>query len=454
MRRHSFLLKLFLGNLLLAVLVLLLGALLRDALPWALLTGVLAAAGLAALIRHIWYAPLRQIARAAGQIASGSVGQKVRISGSGELAHLASAINQMRDSLSGHMELINTQRDDVQRVLANLGEGIIALDGEGRIALMNPASSELLGIQADSAIGSYLQSVVRVAGVVDLYNQACATRVPARRQIELERPGGRRHLEVQATRLEHDAPGGIVGLLVIRDIGDLVRAADMKAEFAANASHELRTPLATLRAAADSLADVGPGDEQALEKLRDILDRHLARLEAMTSDLLDLHVVESGKILLRTEVIGFEELAHWARANFAGPAQAKGVEFQVHVPEQAGSIRSDRKLLELILRNLLDNAIKFTSSGGSASCRIEPADGGMTLTVADTGCGIAPEDQHRVFQRFFQSDAARSGDSRTRGTGLGLAIVKHAAERLGGRIRLQSCTGQGTTVTLSLPQIK
>ena len=109
-------------------------------------------------------------------------------------------------------------------------------------------------------------------------------------------------------------------------------------------------------------------------------------------------------------------------------------------------------MIQLILQNLLDNAVKFTPPGGKVACRFEAVDDHVHIHVADTGCGIAPDIQDRVFERFFQADASRSGEPKVRGTGLGLAIVKHAAERLGASVKLQSAPGEGTTVTVAVPR--
>lgn len=201
----------------------------------------------------------------------------------------------------------------------------------------------------------------------------------------------------------------------------------------------------------DSLSAADPGDSDEVRKLSAVLDRHVSRLEGMTNDLLDLHMVESAKVALRLQDIALGDLAEWVRAQFAATAQEKGLTLEVAADQRDNRLRSDRKLLELILRNLLDNAIKFTPAGGRVECRFETAEQAVTLRVSDTGCGIRPQDQPRVFERFFQGEASRTGDSRVRGTGLGLAIVKHAAERLAARIELQSEPGKGTVVTVVLP---
>jgi signal transduction histidine kinase len=257
-------------------------------------------------------------------------------------------------------------------------------------------------------------------------------------------------LDVHARRLTAGAECRIAVIVVIRDVTDLARTAAMKADFVANASHELRTPLATIRAAVESLAGASE-DRQERAKLAGILERQVARLEDMTNDLLNLHVVESGQVRSRAENVTAGQVAQYVRTQFAEPALRKNVALAVESADDAAAVRTDRKLLELIVQNLLDNAVKFTPAGGSVACRVGLEGESLVLTVADTGCGIQPQDQPRVFDRFFQSDSSRTGDTRVRGTGLGLAIVKHAADRLGAKVSLESELGRGTTITVAVP---
>jgi signal transduction histidine kinase len=149
--------------------------------------------------------------------------------------------------------------------------------------------------------------------------------------------------------------------------------------------------------------------------------------------------------------VALESLAEWALAQFADRVAKKGVALQVLAEPACAAFTCDRQLLELILRNLLDNAVKFTTAGGRVDAAITRQAALVRLRVADTGCGISRQDQPRVFERFFQADAARTGDTAARGTGLGLAIVKHACERLGATVLLESDLGQGTTVTVLIP---
>ncbi|HAU37099.1 MAG TPA: hypothetical protein DCX07_05215 [Phycisphaerales bacterium] len=421
----------------------------RNAILWSVLAGMGAAVLLGLLTSWIWYAPLRRITRSAKQIASGDLTSKTGIDRASGLGELAGALNEMRDNLGKYLGQIAAQHQDFQTVLANLREGVVATDADGQVVLMNRAAGELLSIDHRQAVGKPLQSVVPILDILEFHERAAAAEDPLRHQFEIDTSADRRILELHGAKVPAGS-SNIACLLVLRDVTATADAAAMKAQFVANASHELRTPLATIRAAVDSLASTEPGDREELAKLTGMLDRHVARLEEMTRDLLDLHTVESVKFPLRQEEIALGELAEWMGAQFASLAREKQVALTTSASRPQHRIRSDRKLLELILRNLVDNAIKFTPAGGRVECALDVTDRGVTIRVRDTGCGISPQDRPRVFERFYQGDAARSGDSKIRGTGLGLAIVKHAAERLGARVELQSQVGKGTTVTLSV----
>ena len=435
-------------------------ALIRYAVIVSAGAAVAVAALLGLLTAWIWYAPLRDVTGVARQIASGDLSAKARFSDRGELAGLAKALNDMRDSLTGQVRLTEAKQQNLETVVANLREGIVATDGAGRVVLMNRAAGELFGADAQAALGQRLEGLAPVAEIIHFRNNALAGGKPTGGVVATDAPGGsRRTLDVQAAPIA-SATSDIRCVLVVRDVTELANAALMKTQFVANASHELRTPLATIRAAVDSLAAAETADAQTRAKCLDILHRQVGYLEDLTNDLLDLHRVETGRLPLRIEEIALGDLADWVRNEFAGPAKERGLDLSVQAAPAQESLHGDRKLLQLILRNLVDNAIKFTPSGGRAACAIEKTDLGTVLRVRDTGCGISPQDQPRVFERFFQSDAARTGgpsrpsgssDNRTRGTGLGLAIVKHAAERLGAKVELQSELGRGTTVTVLLP---
>jgi two-component system phosphate regulon sensor histidine kinase PhoR len=274
------------------------------------------------------------------------------------------------------------------------------------------------------------------------------------RQLEvLNETQQRIFLEVHATSITQTAPADIKTLVVVWDVTDIARTAAVKAEFAANASHELRTPLATIRAAVDSLESHGPEDREAFNKFTDILDRHVRRLELMTNDLLDLHMAEQSASGMKIAEIPLVEVREWLKSHFRAQARSLELDFQVNADSQDHPpLRSDRRMIHLILQNLVDNAMKFTPAGGTVTCSLNWRNEDLIITVSDTGCGIPQDMQDRIFERFFQVDASRTSmGAPRRGTGLGLAIVKHAVERIGASAELTSQPGEGTTVTVTVP---
>ncbi|MCL2700112.1 MAG: ATP-binding protein [Phycisphaerae bacterium] len=420
-----------------------------------------AAVGLALLTSWLWYAPLRRVTETAKKLASGDLSRATTRS-DGQLADLTDALNGMRDNIGKYLARIAAQHQDFQTVLAAMQEGVIATDADGTVVLTNSAAADMLRLDPHKATSQPLSTLLPMQNLLELlafHERARTATTPIRTQLELHTPTGLRTIEVHGIKV---TPGesDIVCLLVLRDVTDTAAMNAMKAQFVANASHELRTPVATLRAAVDSLGEADSDDER--QKLASILDRHIARLEDMTNDLLDLHRVESARFAVQWQDIPVNEFAEWLQGQFAWQAQEKGVTMTVSTSTSAPAlatstafiqtIRSDRKLLEMIARNLVDNALKFTAAGGHVECTIDVNDSRACLRVRDTGCGIAPADQPRVFDRFFQGDASRTGDGRSRGTGLGLAIVKHATERLAAAVTLHSEVGKGTTVTVTLPQ--
>jgi len=425
-------------------------AVIRDILIGAAVAALATFVLVGLLGNWLWYKPVHRLAEGARRIAAGDLDHRVEIRGARELAQLALALNEMRENLALQIRTVTAQREDLRQVVANLSEGVVAVGADGAIHVANAAAQELLAPGGADLVGQRFEAAVRHAAIVDAWNRALAGSKPVRRQIEIPVKGARRHIDLRASPMPVPGAAGVAGLIVVRDVTDGVLAAAMKAEFVANASHELRTPLATLRAAVDSLGAEADGRAPSAE-IAAILDRHLQRLENLTADLLDLSVVEDARHEPVSQPIALASLADWATAQFADPAARKGLTLDVAGGAPGDALVSDRNLVELILRNLLDNAVKFTPRGGRVALRIERQGDRVRFIVSDTGIGIRPEDQPRVFERFFQADSARTGDSSARGTGLGLAIVKHTCERLGATVSLQSEFGCGTKVTVLVP---
>jgi len=266
---------------------------------------------------------------------------------------------------------------------------------------------------------------------------------------------------------EGPGPGASGVVLAFRDVTELSRAVALKTDFVANASHEFRTPLSSIRAAVETLAD-GAAEEPAVrERFLRMIAGNVARLEEMTRDLLDLSRLESPETPVELGAVRTEEVAESLREMFEPVGAERKVGLVFEIGPGLEEITSDRRLLVLILKNLIDNALKFAYEGTAVRVVAEAVPrgsmghgaGGGGLTggagvrwrVIDRGVGIPLSSQGRVFERFYQLDQARTGEPARRGTGLGLAIVKHAVKALGGTITVQSVWKEGTTMTVELP---
>ena len=280
-------------------------------------------------------------------------------------------------------------------------------------------------------------------------------------EIRLEGPNDAVHLLARASDIRlpteptaepsHESAPRHGRVLVLTDVTELTRAVQMKADLAANASHELRTPVSAIRASVETLKSIDLTEEgEAARQFVDVIDRHSGRLEAMIKDLLDLSRLESAPARFEPETIATCELFEELRTSFARSLADKQLQWRSEVRPGCEEVAASPDLLRMILHNLVDNAIRFTDPGGSVTVTAGSGEDAVSFEVADTGCGIPLAEQQRVFERFYQVERARSGPDR--GTGLGLSIVRHAAAAMNAEINLQSEPGQGTRVTINVPQ--
>ncbi|HEX4053177.1 MAG TPA: ATP-binding protein [Tepidisphaeraceae bacterium] len=410
------------------------------------------------LRRRKWVLPLSRLEQAAARMARGEWDVRVQPHGADAMQRMAVNLNQLAAQAHRQLSDLQQQRGGLQALVDTLPDPILAVGPAGRITLMNAPAARLLSLQPQQALEQKMVSVVNDEQIVELYEavvgagsaKAAGPTTLLHREIRLVRNGQRCTYQAVATR----APGG-GALLVLRDVSTLAGAVQMKTDFASNASHELRTPIAAIKIAFETLREVYHEDPAQCEKCIAIIDGHLRRLEELLRDLLDLSRVENADIQPRVIMVRTSELLSVLRSTMAATARQKNVDLRLGDgdPNTPAEIRTDSRLINLVLKNLVENSIKFTSGGGrvTVSVRESQPGGTVTLCVSDTGIGIAPEHLDRVFERFYQVDSARSG-SAGRGTGLGLAIVKHAVHALGGVVSLQSAMGVGTTVTCEFPQ--
>jgi two-component system, OmpR family, phosphate regulon sensor histidine kinase PhoR len=397
-------------------------------------------------------------------LAQGQYARRTDPTGKGAAAELARAANGLAEELENRSAQAQQDKDHLLSLLAVLdhtNEIAIATDNEDMIRLVNPAAARVLERSVDALLGKHIDTAIHHPDLRALYRQAFSSNVPVSGQIAIQTPGRTLHCQATAATI-YNGPHYRGTLLVLRDITETARTLQMKTDFATNASHELRTPLASIRAAVDTIKESGVEDLETTRRCVEIISNHVLRMQLMVQDLLDLSRVEDSRALVRSDRIDLQLVCDALASSYAAQIADKKLELKIELAEDARSFRGDERLLTLILKNLLDNAVKFTPQGRvtiRSDLRVVPTNGQpaaagalpnqFVLEVADTGIGIPPEDQERVFERFYTVNRSRGGADR--GTGLGLSIVKHAVNALHGSVSLASELQIGTTVTCTFP---
>jgi signal transduction histidine kinase len=318
-------------------------------------------------------------------------------------------------------------------VLSSMQEGVVLFGSDGGTVFANPAAERHLGPVPRSA-EALLPLAIREA-------TERASKLGRHHAADAEVGSPSRWLRADAVAVDDD---GTV-LLVVRDVTEARRLDAVRRDFVANASHELKTPAASIQAAAETIRTASRDDPDVVPRFAAQLEDEAVRLSRIVSDLLDLSRLESGSEL--DDAVSLGTVLRDEGGRFEAPAADAGVELSVRagaVPPVRGSARD----LALLVRNLIDNAIRSTPAGGRVEVSLAADDGDLVLTVADDGIGIPQRDLPRIFERFYRVDRARSRE--TGGTGLGLAIVRHVVENHGGRISVESELGGGTTFEVRL----
>lgn len=319
--------------------------------------------------------------------------------------------------------------------LEAMPEGVVLFDGAGRIALVNPAATRLLG-RVPRTVEGLLPLDLREA-----VRAARAERQP--RTAELETGAPPRLLRADAVPAAED--GSV--LLVLRDVTEARRLEAVRRDFVANASHELKTPVASIRAAAETLRTAADADPRAVAGFAERIEHEAVRLSRIVVDLLDLSRLETGGET-ETEEVALDALVREEVERVRPAAEGASVRLTLET-EPVPPVRGSARDLALMTRNLLENAIAYTRPGGRVDVAVRPEGEEVFLTVTDTGIGIPSRDLDRIFERFYRVDRARSRE--TGGTGLGLSIVRHVVDNHGGSVRVQSELGRGSTFEVRLP---
>ena len=405
---------------------------------------------------------LEQLRRSAEQIERGDYSARVVPSYEDEFADLARAFNHMADVLAARENVLREQNQTLasvnhrfEAVLNAANDGIAMLDTDGCFVLVNRRFGELLGTRAPLLLHHTLEEA-RPLLIEKLSHRLAAlapteTRAVSEEIIALDEPD-RRFLQFYTAPVAGVDGSEVIGrIIALRDITRERELDKMKTDFISVVSHELRTPLTSIKGYTDLLLSGAAGDNSEIQaEFLGIIQLSTTRLSNLINDILDISRIESGTLKIKHEPIDYRHLVADTLRLMKAAADAKDVSMDAALPETIPPVRGDADKVTQVLTNLVSNAIKYTPEGGWVKVSLEvTGDTSVTTCVADSGIGVAPEDQPKLFQKFFRAD--NSSTREAGGTGLGLVIAKTLIELMGGTIWLESEPNRGSKFYFTLP---
>lgn len=358
-----------------------------------------------------------------------------------ELSPLLNRINRQHNQITAQMRELKKRTDQFAQITASMNEGLVLLDNRGCILSINPAAIEIFGAEP-SCVGrdflsvdrSHDMSVAIQAALKDGHSEIHASRKCLIYQFDISRIA---------------ADGETAGVVILAfDITEKETAEQNRREFTANVSHELKTPLQGIIGSAE-LIENGMVKPEDMSRFVGHIRLEAQRLVTLIGDIIRLSQLDEGGDMPR-ENVDLLSVASAVADDLLPSADGQGI--SIAVEGSPANVYGVKRLLYEIVYNLCDNAIKYNRQGGSVKISTVSEGGFSSVTVSDTGIGIAPEYQNRIFERFFRVDKSHSKSSG--GTGLGLSIVKHAVQYHHGKIELTSAPGKGTSITVSFPSIQ
>ena len=408
--------------------------------------GIAAAFAWSAWTRTNLTRPLSEMTSASRAMIAGDYQSRAVAAADGELGDFVDEFERLRRELADQIDQLRQNGERLASVLGSMIEGVLAVDDRERILFANRAARTLLEFATPDAVGRPLLEAVRNRAVLDVVRHAFRSGEPTKSEFTLAGTT-RRVVAVNVGRLPGNPRPGV--LLVLHDVSDLRRLESLRQEFVANVSHELKTPLTAIKAYSETLLDGALADGEHNEAFVRRIAEQAERLHQLIMDLLSLARIEAREEAVELVAVDLARLVEACVATHRPTADARKIQLMSFPPTPPVRVSADEEGLRQILDNLIVNAIKYTPEGGQVLVRWSATSAIVRILVEDTGIGIAPEDQERVFERFYRVDKARSRD--LGGTGLGLSIVKHLSQSFGGGVSVRSEVGRGSTFMVWLP---
>lgn len=395
--------------------------------------------------------PLSKLAQTTARYSQGDWEARVPVDpfrSSDEFSELAHDFNRMADEVQSRFLQSRRERDQLQAVLSNMSDGVLAVDVEGRIRLVNDAFVRFFRPVLGEPIGRTHAEAFRDRGLNELIEALLSGETQESEELEVVAPK-RRILVVRPALIEAASGEDVRGVLVARDVTARRQIDQMRRDFVANVSHELRTPLTSILGYISALRDARQFEPPASTFL-DTIERNAERMNRIVADLLELSRIEAPGYLPSRSSFSISGMIEEIRLSLAQVLEVRGQRLNIDIGSDADTILADRDAISRIMMNLIDNAIKYSADGMPISIIVRHEHDYMVLEVADRGVGVPEADRPRLFERFYRVDRGRSREMG--GTGLGLSIVKHLAESHGGSAHYEPNSPSGSRLIVRILQ--
>ncbi len=408
------------------------------ALALAIILGILMTSG---IIR-----PINKIINVSRKFSSGDFSHKIHHNSGDEIGELAATLNKMAEDIEDKVKAVNLQGQQLGAIFNSMIEGVIVTDEQGCIISVNQAVEKIFAISKQETKGKFFLEAIHNNDIAAIISAVTKTGKPVSKEITLVYPL-QGIFEINVNPI---FDGLVVSgcLAVVHDITEIRRLETMRRDFVANVSHELKTPLTSIKGFVETLLEGALEDKENNRNFLKIIQEHAQRLENLVNDLLSLSHLESKGMIIEKSDFNFSSLVKEVLIVFSAQIKDKSVEVINQLPQEL-VVKGDRKRIEQVLINLIDNAIKFNRNKGSIKIYCQDQAGHLKVVIEDSGVGVPQNDVARIFERFYRVDKARS--RQLGGTGLGLSIVKHIIELHGGSIGVESTEGLGSKFWFSLP---
>lgn len=371
--------------------------------------------------------------------------EMVAIESNNEIELVKQFTQRLLEHASFQSSMLKEERDNLEAILAQINDGVIVVNSEGKIIMANPSALNLFSITELSEQNNLVR-VIRYHQLFELWNKYQETKEEQATLLDL--PDLNKSIQVLLTPLKETQSENAI--IIFQDLTRLHRLETIRRDFISNISHELRTPLASLKALSETIQISALDDPEATHHFLTKMDIEIEALAQMVSELLELSRIESGQVPLQLTKVNPKTILDTACKRMEAQAHLSEIKITINHPNENAYFLADSSRFEQVLVNIIQNAIKFTPTHGKIDCGLEYTEGEVIFIIKDNGIGISKEDLPRIFERFYKSKQPIKGS----GTGLGLSIAKHLVEAHQGRIWVESIITEGSTFYISIPRLK